>query len=228
MSTPAFSNERPIEFVTIVLRAAVQGLLKCCCLTWIELAKGGVYDVRFILSFFWTKGGSISSFPLDRRLAERQMWNIVTRRDSCTFHSFQTRWSVELVRAKRQWWNVFVAQKENSLIRCFSVWILENCVTSKDSPSKSMLLPFLASLYAEMSLNLGASPNYECRKYNASVHPPWSYPVCSRTTPCDAIVFTGVLTGFASSARLRSIYRSTFADVHSDPNDPPTWFPKDV
>ena len=46
-STPAFPNERPIELVTIVLRAAVQGLLKCCNLSWIELSKGGAYDVRF-------------------------------------------------------------------------------------------------------------------------------------------------------------------------------------
>ncbi|KAF8801418.1 hypothetical protein BYT27DRAFT_7198198 [Phlegmacium glaucopus] len=46
VSTPAFSNERPIELITIVLRAAVQGLLKCCSLSWIELAKGGAHDTE--------------------------------------------------------------------------------------------------------------------------------------------------------------------------------------
>jgi hypothetical protein len=52
-STPAFPNERPIELVTIVLRAAVQGLLKCCSFSWMELSKGGAYDVRF--DTFWTE-----------------------------------------------------------------------------------------------------------------------------------------------------------------------------
>ena len=46
-STPTFPNDRPIELITIVLRAAIQGLLKCCSLSWIELSKGGAYDVRF-------------------------------------------------------------------------------------------------------------------------------------------------------------------------------------
>lgn len=45
-STPTFSNERPIEFITVVLRAAVQGLLKCCGLSWSELIKGGTFDTE--------------------------------------------------------------------------------------------------------------------------------------------------------------------------------------
>lgn len=36
---------RPRELITIVLRSAVQGLLKCCDFTWRELARGGAYDV---------------------------------------------------------------------------------------------------------------------------------------------------------------------------------------
>ncbi|KAF8875691.1 Mak10 subunit, NatC N-terminal acetyltransferase-domain-containing protein [Infundibulicybe gibba] len=36
--------ERPRELVTVVLRAAVLGLLKCCDLSWRELSKGGVQD----------------------------------------------------------------------------------------------------------------------------------------------------------------------------------------
>ena len=36
---------RPPELVTIVLRAAVFGLLKSCDLSWRELSKGRVYDV---------------------------------------------------------------------------------------------------------------------------------------------------------------------------------------
>lgn len=35
----------PQELVTIVLRAGVLGLLKCCDLAWRELAKGSVQDV---------------------------------------------------------------------------------------------------------------------------------------------------------------------------------------
>lgn len=38
---------RPIELVTVVLRAGIQGLLKCCDAAWRELAKGGMYDVGF-------------------------------------------------------------------------------------------------------------------------------------------------------------------------------------
>ncbi|KAJ3500829.1 hypothetical protein NLJ89_g9616 [Agrocybe chaxingu] len=48
MRQPAFSSDptRPIELVTLVLQAAVQGLLKCCDLTWRELAKGPLYDTE--------------------------------------------------------------------------------------------------------------------------------------------------------------------------------------
>ena len=106
VSTPAFSKKRPIELVTIVLRAAVQGLLKCCCLSWTELANnGGNFDVRCF--FLWAeRRGSNLFFPLDRRLAKRQMWNIITGRDCCPFYSFQTRRGSELVRAKRLWWGL--------------------------------------------------------------------------------------------------------------------------
>ena len=36
---------RPLELVTVVLRAAVFGLLKSCDLAWRELARKRVYDV---------------------------------------------------------------------------------------------------------------------------------------------------------------------------------------
>jgi N-alpha-acetyltransferase 35, NatC auxiliary subunit len=36
---------RPMELVSVVLRAAVLGLLKSCALAWMELAKSRVYDV---------------------------------------------------------------------------------------------------------------------------------------------------------------------------------------
>ncbi|KAF8959765.1 Mak10 subunit, NatC N-terminal acetyltransferase-domain-containing protein [Flammula alnicola] len=45
-STLANDPSRPIELVTIVLRSAVQGLLKCCDLAWRELARGGAYDTE--------------------------------------------------------------------------------------------------------------------------------------------------------------------------------------
>jgi hypothetical protein len=37
---------RPPELVTVVLRAAVFGLLKSCDLTWRELSQGNVHEVR--------------------------------------------------------------------------------------------------------------------------------------------------------------------------------------
>lgn len=39
-------QDRPPEYITTVLRAALGGLLKCCDLTWRELSKGAVQDVR--------------------------------------------------------------------------------------------------------------------------------------------------------------------------------------
>ncbi|KAI6095245.1 Mak10 subunit, NatC N-terminal acetyltransferase-domain-containing protein [Pisolithus croceorrhizus] len=35
---------RPVELISVVLRASVLGLLKCCDLAWRELVKGNVYD----------------------------------------------------------------------------------------------------------------------------------------------------------------------------------------
>ena len=40
---------RPIALVTVVIRAAVWGLLKCCDLSWRELSKGYVYDVSLTI-----------------------------------------------------------------------------------------------------------------------------------------------------------------------------------
>ncbi|TFK32597.1 Mak10 subunit, NatC N-terminal acetyltransferase-domain-containing protein [Crucibulum laeve] len=37
---------RPLELITVVLRAAVQGLLKCCDLGWRELGKGSIQDAE--------------------------------------------------------------------------------------------------------------------------------------------------------------------------------------
>lgn len=41
---------RPLGLVTIVLRAAVMAMLKCCDLSWRELSKGRVHDVRLLCS----------------------------------------------------------------------------------------------------------------------------------------------------------------------------------
>ena len=38
-------SQRPLELVTVVLRAAVFGLLKSCDLAWRELSQKHVYDV---------------------------------------------------------------------------------------------------------------------------------------------------------------------------------------
>jgi hypothetical protein len=40
------NKSRPPELITMVLRSAVFGLLKCCDLAWRELAKDKVHDVR--------------------------------------------------------------------------------------------------------------------------------------------------------------------------------------
>jgi nitrogen regulatory protein PII-like uncharacterized protein len=37
--------DRPMELITVVLRAAVFGLLKSCALAWVELSQSRVYDV---------------------------------------------------------------------------------------------------------------------------------------------------------------------------------------
>jgi hypothetical protein len=39
---------RPLELITVVLRSAVLGMLKCCDLAWRELFKGGLQDVRMV------------------------------------------------------------------------------------------------------------------------------------------------------------------------------------
>ncbi|KAJ8093388.1 N-alpha-acetyltransferase, non-catalitic subunit [Marasmius tenuissimus] len=38
--------QRPIELITVVLRAFVSGLLKCCDLSWRELARGSLHDTE--------------------------------------------------------------------------------------------------------------------------------------------------------------------------------------
>jgi hypothetical protein len=46
LSVFKYDRLRPLPLVTIVLRSAVQALLKCVELSWRELAGGGMYDVR--------------------------------------------------------------------------------------------------------------------------------------------------------------------------------------
>ncbi|KAF5318081.1 hypothetical protein D9619_012186 [Psilocybe cf. subviscida] len=46
MTSYAVDPERPPELITVVLRSCVQGLLKCCDLTWRQLSRGGVYDTE--------------------------------------------------------------------------------------------------------------------------------------------------------------------------------------
>ena len=40
-----YDRHRPLELITIVLRTAVQALLKCVDLSWRELARGGMHEV---------------------------------------------------------------------------------------------------------------------------------------------------------------------------------------
>jgi hypothetical protein len=41
--------DRPIELITVVLRAFISGMLKCCDLAWKDMSKGGIQDVSLIL-----------------------------------------------------------------------------------------------------------------------------------------------------------------------------------
>ena len=51
---PAYPDpQRPQELITSVLRASVMALLKSCDLSWRELSKGKVYDVRHLDLFTW-------------------------------------------------------------------------------------------------------------------------------------------------------------------------------
>ncbi|KAF9032977.1 Mak10 subunit, NatC N-terminal acetyltransferase-domain-containing protein [Panaeolus papilionaceus] len=44
--TGTHDPSRPLELLTLVLRGAILGMLKCCDLAWRELAKGGAYDTE--------------------------------------------------------------------------------------------------------------------------------------------------------------------------------------
>ena len=46
---PPQQDSRPIELVTVVLNAAITGLLKCCDLAWRELSRGKLHDVGFCI-----------------------------------------------------------------------------------------------------------------------------------------------------------------------------------
>jgi len=47
-----YDHRRPLALITVVLRTAVQALLKCVDLSWRELAKGGMYDVCVVLTSY--------------------------------------------------------------------------------------------------------------------------------------------------------------------------------
>ena len=45
-----YEHHRPLALITIVLRTAVQALLKCVDLSWRELARGGMHEVCVLTS----------------------------------------------------------------------------------------------------------------------------------------------------------------------------------
>lgn len=65
--TGTHDPSRPLELLTLVLRGAILGMLKCCDLAWRELAKGGAYDVRPLRLLH-----GILLSCVDRGLAKRQ------------------------------------------------------------------------------------------------------------------------------------------------------------
>jgi len=66
---------RPLELITIVLRASVAGLLKCCDLTWRELSKGAVQDVCWYLLFLFVLV-TVVSCPLHIRPKTGRVINV--------------------------------------------------------------------------------------------------------------------------------------------------------
>ncbi|EIM82360.1 Mak10-domain-containing protein [Stereum hirsutum FP-91666 SS1] len=72
---------RPMELVTLVLRSAVAGFMKCCDMVWRELNKGKVFDTEDWQS---EKGGGslMEGLPVRRALAQLD--------DACTWISDQT------------------------------------------------------------------------------------------------------------------------------------------
>ena len=169
------------------------------------------------------------SFPLDRRLAKRQMWNIVTGRYSSTFRSFQNQWGSELVTAKCLRWNLFYLS-EGKWSNHISQWLNSGKIHYKQGFSfkKYDINSFQLCFLLKLSINLGASPNHECWRHDISAHPSWSRPVCSRATSCNSKIYTRMLSRIPSSARLQSIHRSTSPDVHPDPSAPSARFSKDM
>jgi hypothetical protein len=55
---------RPRELITVVLRAFVSGLLKCCDLAWRDMSKGLVNDVRMLTSSAFFIKLSLLNWPL--------------------------------------------------------------------------------------------------------------------------------------------------------------------
>lgn len=77
---------RPRWLITVVVRAAMLGLLKCCDLAWRELSKGRVQDVRPLP---WPTEVSANASCAGRRLAGGEMRCFATGRGDfrshCTF-----------------------------------------------------------------------------------------------------------------------------------------------
>lgn len=74
-------SHRPLPLITIVLRSAVQAVLKCVELSWRELARGGMYDVR--LTSFRTGKRQLTTYRLlGGGLAKRQIRCQSSRRHS--------------------------------------------------------------------------------------------------------------------------------------------------
>ena len=66
---------RPLQLITLVLRASVYGLLKSCDLAWREMTKGHVLEVR------WLSQWNALSVPVDGRFQRRQVRTLLVRDD---------------------------------------------------------------------------------------------------------------------------------------------------
>ena len=69
----ACDRARPLELVSVVLRAATSGLLKCCDLAWREMAMGRVHDVCIPCFVCCPVLTDLGASRTDRRLAVREM-----------------------------------------------------------------------------------------------------------------------------------------------------------
>ncbi|KAL0563501.1 N-alpha-acetyltransferase, non-catalitic subunit [Marasmius crinis-equi] len=75
--------QRPMELITVVLRAFVSGLLKCCDLSWRELARGSLHDASRDFPFISSFAHLSRSVFIGRGLAQRKVRSVIIGAMAC-------------------------------------------------------------------------------------------------------------------------------------------------